>query len=151
MNKTELKASRLAVGLSVNELSEVLEIRPRTIQYWEAGKMPIPADVHMQMIDLGGLLSSCIKFIEEYADEYNKAHRSDEVAPAKRAFFPYFAHFDFFTAATGVTHIATFRAYQSAVAHLYTIGKIKIDENAEIPQDCKIWILFNDEHIDDCE
>lgn len=53
LNNHELQAVRKLLMLDVSEAAEYVgNVSPRSWQYWEAGKVPIPDDVEMEMYGL---------------------------------------------------------------------------------------------------
>lgn len=45
MTPAELKTLRESLGISAQWVADQAGVRLRTVQYWEAGKMPVPEDV----------------------------------------------------------------------------------------------------------
>jgi hypothetical protein len=62
MNNKELQAFRKLLMLDVKEAAEHIgDVSPRTWQYWEAGRNPIPKDVENEIKDFVNLRNSLLK------------------------------------------------------------------------------------------
>jgi DNA-binding transcriptional regulator YiaG len=49
MSPVEIRAARLALGLSTKQLAAVMEITQRWVQQWESGDRPIPGPARLAM------------------------------------------------------------------------------------------------------
>lgn len=69
MNHAEFKTIRESIGLSAQFLADLLEVRLRTVQHWEAGRSTIPEDAQETLLDLEGLqdvlCATELEFIQE--------------------------------------------------------------------------------------
>lgn len=49
MESDELKAKRVALGLTQAQLAEILEVKPNTVARWERGVLAVPRTVELAM------------------------------------------------------------------------------------------------------
>lgn len=75
MTPAELKTMRESLGLSAQWVADQAGVRLRTVQYWEAGRMPVPEDV-------AALLS---RIDAQYERAVNEALAALKDAPEKPA------------------------------------------------------------------
>lgn len=66
MNNKELQAIRKLLMLDVSEAAELIgKVAPRSWQYWEAGRSPVPLDVESEMQDLLAVRAQLMDAVDE--------------------------------------------------------------------------------------
>jgi len=58
MNPAKFKTIREAIGLSISELSDIADVQPRTVRYWESGRNTPPDDIAQQLTLIDSILDS---------------------------------------------------------------------------------------------
>lgn len=65
MTGAELKTLREALGLPVNWVAKIMGVQDRSVNYWEAGRYPVPRDVRDTLLELENILNSLVDRHEE--------------------------------------------------------------------------------------
>lgn len=81
MTDAEFKVVREYLGLTGDWLAEHLEVSPRTVRHWEAGKYAIPDGVRLALEDLeartGAFIEGVVKQLMDMPDPGVITYRSD--------------------------------------------------------------------------
>lgn len=126
MTNTKLQALRNFLFLSVAEAAEHIgNVTPRTWQYWESGRVPVPNDVAYNIQDMIDLRQ------RKYEDSREKAKADPSFS------FNYYQRHEDYIAAGNVGSVVFWRITQSVAAQLMaeeigrpvSVGKADTDEN----------------------
>lgn len=60
MTPAEFKTIRESLGLTAQWIADQADVRLRTVQYWEAGRMAVPEDVATLLADIDQTLESAV-------------------------------------------------------------------------------------------
>lgn len=115
MNHKELQASRKLLMLDVAEAAEHIgQVSPRSWQYWETGRSPVPADVADKIEDLLRMRLGMIADVGEQAAKRPRAGRMT---------LRYFGSLHEFVEAHPDGTVLGWRLHQAVTAHYYANGK----------------------------
>lgn len=69
MTPAELKTIRESLGLPVQWLAERANVQRRTVEYWEAGRSPVPSDVAALILKIDGQFAEATRQALAVVDE----------------------------------------------------------------------------------
>lgn len=69
MTPAELKTIRESLGLPVQWLAERANVQRRTVEYWEAGRSPVPADVAALILQIDAQFAEATRQALAVVDE----------------------------------------------------------------------------------
>ncbi|MDP8173146.1 DUF1870 family protein [Pasteurella skyensis] len=122
LNNIELKAVRQGLGLSVAEACDIVNVKKRTWQYWEAGRSPVPDDVS----------ETFLKFKKDYIIALDNLLKD---ITETHIVLPFYKEFEDFCQKTQNNSIVKWRIYQSVISYLMlTRYEISLDDTAKIPK-----------------
>ncbi|WP_131667402.1 DUF1870 family protein [Psychrobacter pygoscelis] len=159
----ELKAMRQGLGLTVAEAAELkaINVSKRAFQYWEAGDRPIPDDVSQTFYAIACQYHAIVKVLNEDIARFKEQNPLpdtddaneyfEQIKQVKKLVLPFYTSFVDFVEATGNSHVIHWRLWQSAISHLFLIGKLNdLDDNVSVPNDFKAWSWLNGDYgVDD--
>ena len=138
MNNTELKATRKALGMPVQDMAEMNGVAKRTLERWEAGKLKIPSDVVFMM----NLLTS----------RYRKIHYSLLCVAESQVGIdemPYFKDFEDFKNSV-CDNVPLWRIYQAVVSTMMVRGWVSsLNDDAKMPENVRLILVEMNEQA--CE
>jgi transcriptional regulator with XRE-family HTH domain len=72
MTPAEFKTIRESLGLTAQWIADHAGVKLRTVQYWEAGRMAVPADVANMLNDIDKTLEATVEQAIAHIDELTK-------------------------------------------------------------------------------
>lgn len=162
MNHLELKASRIAFGLEVADLAEMLSISKRRIQRYEAGSVKAPQFYKDELHSAGMLFSNMKSFILKDIESFKRENPrlvtdcakeyAEWVKKRKRLILPFYKDYEDFEKKHNQKTKASWRMYQACVSALYLARDIDgLSDDVELPHDSKIkWFLNDYPALQDC-
>ncbi|MDP8184389.1 Aca2/YdiL-like domain-containing protein [Phocoenobacter skyensis] len=122
LNNLELRSTRVGLGLTVAEASDLAKVKKRSFQYWEQGRYDVPDEVS----------SDYALFSRLYDDLLTNMLKD---IGSHKISLPYFKEFDYFVEKTGCELVIKWRLYQSVLNHLMlTTELIALDDKSQIPE-----------------
>lgn len=111
MNNKELQAIRKLLMLDVSEAAELIgKVAPRSWQYWEAGRSPVPADVECEMQDLLAIRTQMMDAVD------------DKIAAGEALKLPFYGSFEQYQLDNPEGTHLSWRLSQSVAALYYAEG-----------------------------
>ncbi|RFA24373.1 hypothetical protein CAI21_21945 [Alkalilimnicola ehrlichii] len=121
MNAKELQALRKMLMLDASEAAELIGgVSPRSWQYWEAGRSPVPADVEVTMEVLVEQRAKLIDEIEERVKGKPVDERIDVLE------LPFYQRFEDYEAANPGKSRLDWRVEQSVSALYFADGMARL-------------------------
>ncbi|MGP7732915.1 Aca2/YdiL-like domain-containing protein [Oceanimonas smirnovii] len=118
MTNYELQALRKLLMLEVSEAArEIGNVSPRSWQYWESGRSPVPDDVAHQIRDLADMRIQLIELRFEQVE-----------AAGEPIALNFYRTLDDYEAVTGKRDVVSWRLTQAVAATLYAEGDATLVE-----------------------
>ncbi|WP_437884630.1 Aca2/YdiL-like domain-containing protein [Pseudomonas sp. LRF_L74] len=118
MNNLELQAARKLLMMDVSEAAaEIGKVSPRTWQYWEAGRSPVPTDV---ALEVEAMLEVRLERMRAIDDQLA------QLAEGETLKLPYHTSFETYAAADTAASKTLWRIDQSIAAMYYTEGHAEL-------------------------